>query len=94
MSDLSEACFELRKVAEGEWLVLDHKYGAIDSRRTVGCVYEGDEYGVEVIWMRQLAAATRCMTFAEVLNEVQRPHGRSRATRPITIPHLPPLLAN
>ncbi|MDQ0729129.1 hypothetical protein [Microbacterium sp. W4I20] len=90
---MPEARFELREAAEKEWLVLDHKYPANDPRRTVGCVYEVDEYEVEVMWIRALPVATRYMSPIEVLEDVRQLHERSRSTRPITIPHLPPLLA-
>lgn len=93
MSGLPDPRFELRKVAEREWMILDHRYGADDPRKTVGCVYQVDEYEVEVMWMRELAAASRFMSALEALDEVQRLHERSRATRPISIPHLPPLLS-
>lgn len=93
MSELPEARFELRKVAEKEWLILDHKYAANDPRRTVGCVYEVEEYEVEVMWLRTLPTATRYMSPTEALEDVRRLHDRSRSTRPIPIPHLPPLVA-
>jgi hypothetical protein len=78
---MSEVRFELRKVA------------ANDPRRTIGCVYEVDEYEVEVMWMRALPVAMRYMSPTEVLEDVRQLHDRGRSTRPITIPHLPPLLA-
>ncbi|KJL26514.1 hypothetical protein RN51_00156 [Microbacterium oxydans] len=93
MNELTEARFELRKVAETEWLILDHKYEANDPRRTVGCVYEVDQNEVEVMWMRTLPVATRYMSPTDALTDVRRVHEKTRSTRPITIPHLPPLLA-
>ncbi|MDZ4045581.1 MAG: hypothetical protein U1E32_07355 [Rhodoglobus sp.] len=92
MTELAQARFELRKVAEKDWLILDHKYEADDPRRTVGCVYEVDPYEVEVMWMRTLPVATRYMSPVEALDDVRRLHEQSRSTRPITIPHHPPLL--
>jgi len=93
MTGIPDARFELRKVTGNEWLVLDHRYEAGDPRRTLGCVYQVDEYEVEVAWMREIACATRYMSPIEVLEDVRRLHERSRATRPIAIPHQPPLLA-
>ena len=93
MTGLPDARFELRKVTEYEWLILDHRYEASDPRRTLGCVYKVDEYEVEVMWMREIAAATRYMSPIDVLDDVRRLHDRSRSTRPIEIPHQPPLLA-
>ncbi|WP_223627022.1 hypothetical protein [Microbacterium sp. EST19A] len=93
MNELIDARFELRDVAAREWLILDHKYEANDPRRTVGCVYEVDEHEVEVMWMRTLTVATRYMSPVEALDDVRRLYERGRATRPIDIPHLPPLLS-
>ena len=93
MTELADARFELRKVAEREWLILDHRYGAEDPRRTVGCVYEVDEYEVEVMWMRRIPLASRYMSPIDALEEVRRMESRSRATRPVPIPHRPPLLS-
>lgn len=93
MTELADARFELRKVAEREWLILDHRYGADDPRRTVGCVYEVDEYEVEVMWMRRIPLASRYMSPIDALEEVRRMESRNRATRPIPIPHRPPLLS-
>lgn len=93
MNESTAARFELRKVAERDWLILDHRYPADDPRRTVGCVYEVDQYEVEVMWMRSLPIATRYMSPADALDDVRRLHEKDRSTRPLTIPHLPPLLA-
>jgi len=93
MTEPADARFELRRVAEREWLILDHKYATDDPRRTVGCVYEVEEYEVEVMWMRSIPAATRYMSPIEVLDDVRRLHENSRSTRPIPIPHRPPLPA-
>lgn len=93
MTGLPDPRFELRKIAEREWLILDHRYDASDPHRSVGRIYQVDEYEVEVMWMKDIAAATRYMSPVEVLEEVQRLHDRARSNRPIVIPHLPPLLA-
>lgn len=94
MTGLRDPRFELRKVAEYEWLILDHRYEADDVRQPVGCVYQVDENEVEVVWMREIAAATRYMSANEVIEDVRHLHDRSRSTRPIPIPHLPPLIAS
>lgn len=93
MSGLLDARFELRAINEYEWLILDHRYEVNDPRRTLGHVYKVDEYEVEVTWKKEIAAATRYMSPADALDEVRRIHERPRSTRPIAIPHLPPLLA-
>ena len=48
---------------------------------------------VEVTGLRDLPLAIRYGTAFEVLEEVERMQGASRATRPIAIPSRPPLLA-
>lgn len=94
MTGLPDPRFELRKVAAYEWLILDHRYEVNDPRRTVGCVYHIDESEVEVMWMREIPAATRYMTPIEALEDVRRLENHSRSTRPIAIPHQPPLIAS
>lgn len=94
MTGLPDPRFELRKVAEHEWLILDHRYDANDPRRTAGHIYQVDEYEVEVTWMRAIPAATRYMSPIDVLEDVQRLEARNRSTRPIPIPHQPPLIAS
>lgn len=93
MSEVPDARFELRKVAEQEWLILDHRYAENDPRRTVGCVYQVDVSEVEVMWIREIPVAIRYMSAIEALDDVRRFYETSRATRPIEIPHLPPLLS-
>ncbi|WP_029259898.1 MULTISPECIES: hypothetical protein [unclassified Microbacterium] len=85
--------FELRKITDTEWLILDHRYAQNDSRRTVACIYEVDAAEVEVVWLRDLPLASSYMTAADVWEDVQRFHAPRRAGRPIPIPipHHPPL---
>lgn len=94
MSAMPDPRFELRKVTDSEWVILDHKYTRNDSRHTIACVYRLDENEVEVNWLRELPLASYYMTPFDVLEDVQRFHARERSRRPLTIPHLPPLLAS
>lgn len=77
---LAEARFELRKVADRDWLILDHRYGSDDPRRTVGCVYEVEASEVEVMWMRDIPVALRYTTAFEALEDVRRFYARSGRT--------------
>lgn len=86
--------YVLRRITPSEWVINDLKFGADDPRQVVACVYELDQTEVEVVWLRDLPLAIRYSSPFEVLEEVERLQGASRATRPIAIPHLPPLLAN
>lgn len=92
MSEMPDPRFELRKVTDTEWLIVDHKYAAHDARQTVACIYQVDIVEVDVLWLRDLPLATSYMSPGEVLSDLQRFHNPpSRATAPIAIPHLPPL---
>nr|WP_136041656.1 MULTISPECIES: hypothetical protein [unclassified Microbacterium] len=91
MFTMPDPRFELRKITDTEWLILDHRYAADDSRRTVACIYQVDTVEVEAVWLRDLPLATYYMSAADVLEDVQRFHSPSRSTRPVPIPHLPPL---
>lgn len=87
--------YVLRRITPSEWVINDHRFGADDPRHVVACVYELDPAEVEVVWLRDLPLAIRYSSPFEVLEEVERLQGGvSRATRPVAIPHLPPLLAN
>lgn len=89
---MSDPRFELRKVTDTEWLILDHKYEAHDPRHTVACVYQVDTVEIDVVWMRDLPLANSYMSTADVLADVQRLHATpDRSTAPIAIPHLPPI---
>lgn len=72
MHEFTEARFELRRVADQEWLILDHRYRADDPRRTVGCVYEVEGSEVEVMWTRDIPLALRYMSAVEALDDVLR----------------------
>ncbi|KJL47414.1 hypothetical protein RS84_02207 [Microbacterium hydrocarbonoxydans] len=94
MSLMPDPRFELRKVTDSEWLIVDHKYAPHDARRTVACIYKLDTVEYEVLWLRDLPLASFYMSAEEVLADVQRFHNPpSRSTAPIKIPHRPPLAA-
>ncbi|WP_307805217.1 hypothetical protein [Microbacterium sp. BLY] len=83
----------LHRITPSEWVINDQRYPQNDPRHVVACVYELADTEVEVTWLRDLPLAIRYGTAFEVLEEVERMQGASRATRPIAIPHRPPLLA-
>ncbi|WP_233486818.1 hypothetical protein [Zhihengliuella sp. ISTPL4] len=83
----------LHRITPSEWVINDLRYPQNDPRHVVACVYELADTEVEVTWLRDLPLAIRYGTAFEVLEEVERMQGASRATRPIAIPHRPPLLA-
>ena len=93
MSPMPDPRFELKKVTDSEWLILDHRYGPNDARRTVACVHQMEECLVDVVWVRDLPLRVSYTDAAEVLEDVNRFHTRSRSRRPIQIPHFPPLAA-
>lgn len=87
---MSDPRFELRKVTEMEWLILDHKYAAHDARQTVACVYQVDTVEVDVLWMRDLPLASSYMSADDVFGDLLRFHAtRNGETAPIAIPSLP-----
>ncbi len=93
MSGDPEPRYVLTRITPSEWVINDLRYAADDPRHVVACVYEYAETEVEVVWLRDLPLAVRYANAYEVLSEVARVQDPSRATRPIVIPHLPPLLA-
>ncbi|MEV4775049.1 hypothetical protein LTA6_002903 [Microbacterium sp. LTA6] len=93
MSETPDPRYSLRRVTSSEWVINDFRYEAHDPRHVVACVYELEETEVEVVWLRDLPLASRYSSPFDVLEEVERVNSVSRATRPVAIPHLPPLLA-
>lgn len=93
MSEVPDPRFVLNRITPSEWVINDLRYPPNDPRHVVACVYELADTEVEVTWLRDLPLAIRYGTAFEVLEEVERMQGASRATRPIAIPHRPPLLA-
>ena len=86
--------FVLRRITPTEWVINDLRFPADDTRHVVACVYEMAPTEVEVVWLRDLPLAIRYGSPFEVLEQVEHLQGTSRATRPISIPHLPPLVAD
>lgn len=93
MSEVPDPLFVLHRITPSEWVINDLRYPQNDPRHVVACVYELADTEVEVTWLRDLPLAIRYGTAFEVLEEVERMQGASRATRPIAIPSRPPLLA-
>lgn len=89
----TDARFELNKITDTEWLILDHRYRSDDSRRTVACIYEMSPVEVEVIWLREVSLCASYSSPLAVLDDVRGFFARSRARRPREIPHLPPFVA-
>ncbi|MDQ4215583.1 hypothetical protein [Microbacterium capsulatum] len=85
MSMLMRARFEMRRLTEHEWLILDEDFGPHDARRTVACVSRVTEDQVEVVWLRPVSTRCRYATVADVLETVQHAHprdGEGSAPRP------------
>ena len=93
MSEVPDPRFVLHRITPSEWVINDLRYPQNDPRHVVACVYELADTEVEVTWLRDIPLAIRYGTAFEVLEEVERMQGASRATRPIAIPSRPPLLA-
>lgn len=94
MSIVPDPRFVLRRITPSEWVINDLRFAQDDTRHLVACVYELAPTEVEVVWLRDLPLAVRYGSPFEVLEQVEHLQGASRATRPIPIPHLPPLVAD
>ncbi|MCB1297761.1 MAG: hypothetical protein KDB08_02115 [Microthrixaceae bacterium] len=73
---------ELQRITATEWLILDHRYGRNDARRTIACVYALDENRVRVTWLRELPLASCYQTAFDVLEDVQRFYASDHSQRP------------
>ncbi|WP_217184235.1 hypothetical protein [Streptomyces sp. AC495_CC817] len=86
--------YVLHRITPSEWVINDLRFAPDDPRHVVACVYEMAPTEVEVVWLRDLPLAVRYGSPFEVLEQIERIQSTSRATRPIAIPHLPPLFAD
>ncbi len=94
MSAASERRFELRRVTDTEWVILDHRYRANDPRRPVASVYALSDTEVEVNWLRDLPMSLSYQSAFDVLEDLRRLYRKDRSRRPIPIPHMrPPRMA-
>lgn len=75
--------FELRKVNSQEWLVLDHRFGPNDFRRTVACLFENNAKEVEVTCLQDVPLALSYPSPSCVLEDVLTLHTKERAERSI-----------
>lgn len=91
MSAIPDPRYELKKITDTEWLILDHRYGSNDARQTIACLYQLDLNDLEVIWLRDLPLAERYTGAIDVLEDVEHFYANERSRRPIPIPSLPPL---
>lgn len=91
MTLMPDPRFELKKISDSDWLILDHRYGPNDARRTIACVYQMEPQLVEAVWLRDLPLPTSYMEAADVLEDVQSFYLREDARRPMTVAHRPPL---
>ncbi|HZU94655.1 hypothetical protein QFZ53_002876 [Microbacterium natoriense] len=86
--------YVLRRITTSEWVINDLRFAQDDTRHVVACVYELAPTEVDVVWLRDLPLRGTYATAFEVLEDLERMHAPSRATKPVQIPHLPPLMAD
>lgn len=80
MSMTTPTRFEMRRLTEDEWLILDDGFERNDARHTVACVSRVCADQVDVVWLRPVAERTRYASVADVLEAVRSaPSPRSAA---------------
>ena len=84
--------FDLQRVDESTWIIRDAGISASDARSVVACVTETPFDEVDVLWLRPLGLPTHYRSAQAVVSDLTR-HGRrsSGTTRPVPIPHFPPV---
>ncbi|OZB81598.1 hypothetical protein [Microbacterium sp. 13-71-7] len=70
MSMMTPTRFEMRRLTENEWLILDDSFDRTDARHTVACVSRVSAEQVEVVWLRPVAERIRYASVADVLEAV------------------------
>lgn len=71
MSTMTSPRFEMRRLTDSEWLILDDRFDCTDARHTVACVSRVSADQVEVVWLRPVTARRRYATVADVLEAVR-----------------------
>ncbi|MCE4027722.1 MULTISPECIES: hypothetical protein [unclassified Microbacterium] len=80
MSMMTPTRFEMRRLTENEWLILDDSFDRTDARHTVACVTRVSVEQVEVVWLRPVTERIRYGSVADVLEAVSNaPSGRPLA---------------
>lgn len=84
--------YDLQRVDQSTWIIRDAHVPTTDARSVVACVSEAAWDGVDVLWLHPVGLPTHYRTADAVLRDLIR-HGRrsSGTTRPIPIPHRPPV---
>lgn len=84
---------DLHRIDAEHWIVEDLALRHTDPRRVIAYVHETENDEVEVVWLRgDIPLPTRYREAADVIGELGRWWNRKTGmTRPIEIPHLPPL---
>ncbi len=77
MSMTTNPRFEMRRLTEHEWLILDCRFDRTDARHTVACVSQIGVNEVDVVWLGPVSMPRRYATAADVLEAVQ--HALPRA---------------
>lgn len=91
MSETPNPRCAMHRVSSSEWVVNDRRYPPGDARHVVARVYEVAPTELEVVWLRDLPLAISYDSTEALMADVERLLSVSRATRPVPIPHLPPL---
>lgn len=82
MSMTTAARFEMRRLTESEWLILDDGFDRSDARHTVACVSRLSAEQVEVIWLQPVAERINYDSVADVLEAVRSAPPQRRAGGP------------
>lgn len=83
MSTTTEPRFEMRRLTDSEWLILDDRFDRTDARHTVACVSRVSADEVEVVWLRPVTDRCRYASVADVLEVVRSaPSAQGLASEP------------
>jgi hypothetical protein len=91
---MSNDRYVLQQLTPIEWIVVDTSRGPGDPYRTVACVYETEQAAYDVIWLQDLGLPATWTSPQDVLHAIRRNAERPTripSSKPIPIPHRPPL---
>lgn len=84
--------FELFRHDQSTWVIRAARLPETDPRHIVAVITDAHAEGVRVVWAQPTSRPTRYFTAEAVLQDLTRPIGpKSGRTRPVPIPHVPPI---
>ncbi|MET0734257.1 MAG: hypothetical protein ABWY55_01230 [Microbacterium sp.] len=90
-----KAPYTLVRVDQIDWVVQDRRFRLDDARHVVASAHATEDDAIDVVWIQPIPLPTRYARIDDLLDDLGRwwSMQSGRTTRPIPVPHVPPLTA-